>query len=109
LKNNPKSQRADRPDDTCKEKVELIADYLAGRLDPTVLAAFGKHLGQCPDCTAFLNTYKKTIDVTKSFLRIQSLPIWTKPPGLRSRGPGLLAILLFWLHLFIFNAYLTTG
>ena len=56
----------------------LIADYLEGRLDPTVLAAFENHLGQCPDCTAFLNTYKKTIEVTKSFLRIQSPKILPK-------------------------------
>jgi Putative zinc-finger len=109
VNNKPKYERVTRPDYTCKEEVRLIANYLAERLDPTVLAAFEKHLGQCPDCTAFLNTYKKTIEVTKSFLRIQSLPIWTEPPGLRSRGPGLLAILLFWLHLFISNTYLTTG
>jgi anti-sigma factor RsiW len=57
----------------------LIADYLTGSLDPTVLAAFEEHLGQCPDCAAFLNTYKKTIEAAKSFLRIQSLKVWPKP------------------------------
>jgi len=87
--------------------VGLIADYLAGRLDPTVLAAFEKHLGHCPDCTAFLNTYKKTIEATKSFLKLQSLNIRPKPLRLHPKGPGLLAT-LFWLHLFISNAYLTT-
>jgi hypothetical protein len=89
--------------------VGLIADYLAGRLDPMVLAAFEKHLGQCPDCSAFLNTYKKTIEVTKSFLRILSLPIWTKPVmSLPRRAQGLL-VTLFWLHLFIVSADLMTG
>jgi anti-sigma factor RsiW len=86
--------------------VGLITDYLADRLSPKILAAFEKHLGQCPDCTAFLNTYKKTIEATKSFLKIQTLKLSPKP--LRSsKRPGLLD-LLFWLHLFICNATLTT-
>ncbi|MBI4527821.1 MAG: zf-HC2 domain-containing protein [Deltaproteobacteria bacterium] len=63
----------------------LIADYLAGHLSPTVLAAFERHLGHCHDCTAFLNTYKKTIEATQSFLKIQS-PIWPKPQGLSPEG-----------------------
>jgi hypothetical protein len=109
LNNKPKFQRVSRPDNTCKEEVGLIADYLAGRLDPTVLSAFEKHLGQCPDCTAFLNTYKKTIEATKSFLKIQSFKILPKPLRLPPKGPGLLATLIFWLHLFIFNSYLTAG
>jgi len=66
-------------------------------------------LGQCPDCTAFLNTYKKTIEATKSFLRIQSLNISPMPLlGLPPKGPGLLATLIFWLHLFISNTHLRT-
>ncbi len=104
----PKFQRAALPDHTCKDEVALIADYLAGRLNPTVLAAFEKHLGQCPDCTAFLNTYKKTIDATKSFLKFQSLNIQPKPLKLPPKRPGLLATFIFWLHLFISNTYLTT-
>jgi hypothetical protein len=103
----PKFQRSARPDHTCKDEAALIADYLAGRLNPTVLAAFEKHLGQCPDCTAFLNTYKKTIDATKSFLKCQLLNIPPKlklPPKVRE----LLALFVFWLHLFISNVCLTT-
>jgi anti-sigma factor RsiW len=109
LKDKPQSQRADRPEPTCKDEVGLIADYLAGRLDPTVLAAFEQHLSQCRDCTAFLNTYKKTIEATKSFLRIQSLKISPMPLRLPPKGPGLLTTLIFWLHLFISNIYLTAG
>ena len=88
--------------------MELIADYLAGRLDPTVLAAFEKHLAHCPDCAAFLNTYKKTIEATKSFLKLQTLTTWPKPLRLHPKGPRLLPT-LFLLHLFISNAYLTIG
>jgi hypothetical protein len=108
LKTKPKSQRADPPELSCKDEVTLIADYLARRLKPKVLAAFEMHQRQCSDCTAFLNTYEKTIEATKSFLRIQSLQILPKPFMHSPKGPRSLAALLFWLHLFISHAYLTT-
>jgi hypothetical protein len=94
LINKPKFQRAARPDHTCKDEVGLIADFLAGWLDPTVLVAFEKHLGQCPDCAAFLNTYKKTIEATKSFLRNQTVKISPKPLRLPPKGPGSLAMVI---------------
>ncbi|HXV79790.1 MAG TPA: zf-HC2 domain-containing protein [Candidatus Binatia bacterium] len=106
MKHKRKFRRADPPDPTCRDEVELIEDYLAGRLNPPVLAALEKHLGQCPDCTAFLNTYKKTIEATKSFLKIQSVKTSSQPLTLRPKRRGLLGT-LFWLHLFIANAYLT--
>jgi hypothetical protein len=87
--------------------VGLITDYLTGQLNPEVLAAFEKHLGQCPDCTAFLNTYKKTIAVTKLFLKTQPLKMWIKPLRL-PKTVGLLDT-LFWLHLLIVGADLMTG
>ena len=65
----PRSQGAAPKDYTCRDEVELIADYLAERLASTTLAAFEEHLGQCPDCAAFLNTYKKTIEAARSFLK----------------------------------------
>jgi len=94
---------------TCKAEVGLIADYLAARLDPTVLAVFEEHLDHCADCTAFLNTYKKTIEATKSYLKINSLKICRKALGVPTKGSGLLATIIFWLHLLSSNIYLTTG
>jgi len=88
--------------------VGLIADYVVGRLNPKMLAAFEKHLGQCSDCAAFLNTYKKTIDATKSFLKLQPLDIQTRRIKLRPRKRESLAVLAFWLHLFISGVCLTT-
>jgi Putative zinc-finger len=108
LNKKRKFRRATRVDLTCKDEVGLIADYLADRLDPAVLAPFEKHLGQCPDCAAFLNTYKRTIEVTKSFLKAQSIKLWTQPLRRPHKGPKLVATLIFSLHLFISNAYLTT-
>jgi anti-sigma factor RsiW len=94
-----KSERR-RSGRTCRDEVGLIADYLEGRLKPAVQAAFEKHLGQCPDCAAFLNTYKKTIELSQSFLKI------TAAPGALTfslRVLGAFAALISWLHLFLFN------
>ncbi len=55
--------------DTCRDATNLILDFLSGELSPETKAEFEKHLGICPDCVAFLNTYKKTIELTKSFLQ----------------------------------------
>ena len=41
---------------------------MSGELDPETTLEFEKHLEVCPDCVAFLNTYKKTVELTRSFL-----------------------------------------
>jgi anti-sigma factor RsiW len=106
LINKAKFYRA-RKDHTCKEQVGLIADYLAGALKPTVLAAFEQHLDQCPDCTAFLKTYKKTVEATKFFLK---MPLLTMGPLSLRMSPGVIRLIttvILWLHLFIANHPLT--
>jgi anti-sigma factor RsiW len=57
---------------SCRPATSLIGDYLAGSLEPRDQAALEAHLGGCPDCAAFLRTYKKTIDVTRAFLKLQA-------------------------------------
>ena len=54
---------------TCRDEVELIGDYLTDKLTKPERAAFEAHLSACRDCGAFLATYKKTIVLTRSFLR----------------------------------------
>jgi hypothetical protein len=73
-----------------------------------VLAAFERHLGQCPDCKGFLNTYQKTIAVTKLLLKIHPLKAWTQPLRFPPKTAGLLDT-LFWLHLLMVSADLMTG
>ena len=53
----------------CENEIALIAGYLSSSLSIRVLRSFEKHLNGCRDCTAFLQTYKKTIEVTRVFLR----------------------------------------
>lgn len=67
-----KARRRDPSVATCAQEVALIADYLSGQMKPARRDAFEQHLHTCPDCAAFLQTYKKTIEITRSFLRLQS-------------------------------------
>lgn len=53
---------------TCRKEIEYIAQYLASELRNVEFMAFEHHLQICPDCAAFLHTYKKTVELTKSFL-----------------------------------------
>ena len=68
---NKPGKRPDRPL-TCEKETALIADYLASNLSPADLASFENHLEECPDCKAFLQTYKKTIEITRRFLDLES-------------------------------------
>jgi anti-sigma factor RsiW len=70
---------------TCKNETDLIADYLSSNLSPRVATAFEEHLRGCRDCAAFLQTYKKTMEVTRTFLQIQSLI--NRPRNLALRAP----------------------
>lgn len=64
-----KKAKSKKTDLTCKDATDLILDYLSKELDSETAAEFEEHLSKCPDCVAFLNTYKRTIQLTKSFLK----------------------------------------
>ncbi len=65
----PKNER--QSVDTCRDATSLILEFLSGELSPETKSEFEKHLQICPDCVAFLNTYRKTIELTKRFLHKQ--------------------------------------
>ncbi len=56
----------------CKKVTSLIQDYITGELEPDIASELEKHLSICPDCVAFLNTYKKTIGLVNSFYNKRS-------------------------------------
>jgi len=58
---------------TCKQMTDLVFDYLNDKLNPSIKRDFERHLRICPDCVNFLNTYKKTVSVTRS-LRAEEIP-----------------------------------
>jgi anti-sigma factor RsiW len=45
---------------TCREAVEVLADYLEQSLDATMLTDLERHLADCVPCRAYLATYTKT-------------------------------------------------
>jgi len=71
---------------TCEDEIALIADYLSLSPSSRVLRSFEEHLNGCRDCTAFLQTYKKTIEVTRVFLGMPSLT--NRPRKLALRVPN---------------------
>ncbi len=64
--------QAPRREQTCESAVTLIGDYLTGNLGSDIQSALDHHLRQCRDCEAFLNTYRKTVELTQRFLSRQT-------------------------------------
>ncbi len=58
---------------TCRDVIDLLLDYLEEGLTPDVLEEFERHLERCPACVAYLNTYKKTRELTGEVTRV-SMP-----------------------------------
>ena len=58
---------------TCRQMTDLVLNYLEDKLSPGVKRDFQQHLRICPDCVNFLNTYKKTVAVTRA-VAIEEIP-----------------------------------
>ena len=48
---------------TCKELVELVTDYLEGKLPAVEVLRFEQHLSSCDGCTNYLEQMKRTIHI----------------------------------------------
>ncbi|HLE26146.1 MAG TPA: zf-HC2 domain-containing protein [Thermodesulfobacteriota bacterium] len=48
----------------CKDVVENIMEYIDAELDDKTLEELEKHLDECPECQAFVRTYKKMLELT---------------------------------------------
>jgi anti-sigma factor RsiW len=48
----------------CQQVVELVTDYLEGRLGRSVRRRFEAHLAGCPHCTEYLAQMRATISLT---------------------------------------------
>ena len=46
---------------SCKELVELVTDYLEGKLSAVDNARFERHLSTCNGCTTYLDQMRQTI------------------------------------------------
>jgi anti-sigma factor RsiW len=50
----------------CREFTEFLHEYLFGNLPAEERAEFDKHLAECPWCVAYLDSYKKTIQLEQA-------------------------------------------
>jgi anti-sigma factor RsiW len=58
---------------TCAEVLDLVTEYLEGALAPREHARVEEHLATCPDCTAYVEQMRTTIQLTGS-LREDDVP-----------------------------------
>ena len=47
----------------CREFTEFLHEFLFGNLPAAERAEFEKHLAECPWCVAYLDSYRKTIQL----------------------------------------------
>ena len=62
----------------CREFAEFLHEYLFGNLSAEQRAVFDKHLAECPWCVAYLDSYRKTIQLEQSAF---SAPEDAPPPA----------------------------
>lgn len=51
---------------TCRELIDFIAAYVDGGLDAAARDDFERHLSACPSCRAYLDSYRKTMALTRA-------------------------------------------
>jgi anti-sigma factor RsiW len=50
---------------TCREVIlEYLSNYLDATLNPDLVEGLERHLATCKPCVAYLNTYKRTRELT---------------------------------------------
>lgn len=50
---------------TCQQVVELVTDYLEGRLSPDQRARFEQHLVYCDPCVDYLQQVRDTVQLSR--------------------------------------------
>ena len=53
----------------CKDVVENIIDYIEAELDDKTLEELERHRNECPECHAFVRTYRRMLELTGKLRR----------------------------------------
>jgi len=64
----------------CKEFLSQVSDYLDDFIDPKTCEELDKHLIDCPNCSVFVDTLKKTVSLYQQ--REEGIEL---PGGVRER------------------------
>ncbi len=80
---------------TCREFVAFLGDYLEGELGDEVRQRFEAHLALCPDCVAYLASFRESVRLVRECCGPDDEPPEGAPPELvaavleaRRRAPG---------------------
>lgn len=69
---------------TCREVAEFLLGYVERELDEQVLAEFDAHLGRCPPCGNYLESYRETVELIRRCGKAEcdaaDKAKWQKPP-----------------------------
>jgi anti-sigma factor RsiW len=64
---------------TCKDAIALFSDYLEAELGADALAELEQHLRDCAPCVAYLNTFRRSRELTREVSQVEM------PPELKRR------------------------
>ena len=67
---------------TCQQVLDFLMEYLDGELSSAVARRFEAHLGRCPACTDYLDSYKKAVALGKMALPQPEEPLADVPDEL---------------------------
>ena len=70
---------ASRPELQCRRIAELLGDYLEGTLSKRTAELLEWHIDGCAPCVAFINTYRGTVNATRTLRDV------AMPPELKTR------------------------
>ena len=66
---------------TCRELVDFLGAYLGGELSAEVRRRFDEHLATCPECSAYLETYRTTVRLARGAFRDPDAPVPADVPA----------------------------
>ncbi|MFQ5669230.1 MAG: anti-sigma factor family protein [Acidobacteriota bacterium] len=64
----------------CKEFVDFMMAYLNGNLPADQKTEFEGHIGDCPPCIHYLETYRDTITLSRAAYDDPDAPMTPEPP-----------------------------
>jgi anti-sigma factor (TIGR02949 family) len=64
---------------TCRDAIDVLADYLDGTMPAELAAELERHLADCAACRAYLATYRKARELGAAAGRVEV------PPEMRER------------------------
>ena len=66
---------------TCKELAEFLDEYVAETLESPRRAIFDQHLAVCPDCRAYLSSYRRTMQLGRQVMSDPDSPATVQVPA----------------------------